>query len=254
MISAPLHPAAAAAHLDERHNANRVQQERHSYTQQPKQGEDEGKGSVFALGVNVEETPGAGRLDVVATDAHHGQQGHAAGNQPHQQQHGNRPIFGEAGVARERTVDPDETLGGHGGAEQQWAQPVKDHRHAHEVAEVAVWVHDLPVEVSDAEGEHDGACGQQAHEICDHQPPEQDEEGGARLAVSPLERLDEDAEGHQVGEEAQRGEDGGEVERGDGGRVLEGRFVEGVAEGSPVAGGQGRGVHGGQRVRVGDSG
>lgn len=111
-------------------------------------------------------------LDVVAADAYQRQQRYGAGDQPHQQQHWNRPILGETGVARERTVDADETLSSHGGAEQQWAQSVKDHGHAHEVAEVAVWVHNLPIEVCDAEGEHDGACGQQTHEVCDHQPPE----------------------------------------------------------------------------------
>lgn len=151
-------------------------------------------------------------LDVVAADAHHRQQSDRAGDQPHQQQHGNRPILGETGIAREGTVDADETLGSHGGAEQQRAQSVKDHRHAHEVAEVTVWVQNLPIEVCDTEGEHDGACGQQTHEICDDQSPQEDQEGGPRLALRPLERLDENTEGDQVGEETERGEDRGEVE------------------------------------------
>lgn len=157
---------------------------------------------------------------MVAADAHQREQGYRAGDQPHQQQHGNRPVLGETGVARERTVDADETLGSHGGSEQQRAQSVKDHRNAHEVAQVAVWVHNLPIEVCDMEGDHDGACGQQAHEICDDQPPQEDQEGGPRLALCPLVRLDKNIEGDQVEEETQRGEDDG-VERRDGGRVLE---------------------------------
>lgn len=108
----------------------------------------------------MEETPGARILNVVAADAYQRQQSHRTGDQPHQQQHGNRPILGETGVACERTVDAYEALGSHGGAEQKRAQSVKDHRHAHEVAHVAVWVHELPIELCDTEGEHDGACGQ----------------------------------------------------------------------------------------------
>lgn len=243
MISASLRPVLFAVHLDQGDKAHRVEQERHSDGQQPYEGEEQGEGLVAPLEANVEKTPGAWELDVVAPQDGYRQQSYETSTQPHHQDHIDRPILGHGSEAHKRAVDADEALHGHGGAEQQRAEAVKHHGHPHEVAEVAVWVQQAPVKVCLVEGKHDGPCDQEPEKVRDHQATQENQERGSGPASCPVEGLDQDYESDEVGNETQSGEDGREVGRGDGGVVLEGRAVDGVAERSVV--GKGRGVHGG---------
>lgn len=76
-------------------------------------------------------------------------------------------------------VDANEALHGHGGTKQQWAKAIKDHGYAHEVAEVAVWIYLVPIEMRNMEGDHNGTCDQETHKISNHQASQEDQEGGA---------------------------------------------------------------------------
>lgn len=137
VLSAALGPVLSAAHLDQGHNADRVQQKGHGNGHQPDQREEQGEGQVISLWADVEKTPGARHLHVVASKACQGQQSYRAGDQPHHRHHADCPALGYLGGAREGTVDAHEALRGHGGTKQQWTQSIEDHGYAHEVAEVA---------------------------------------------------------------------------------------------------------------------
>lgn len=243
MISATLRPVLPAAHLDQSDEAHRVQQKGHADGQEPRQGEEQGEGLVAPLEANVEETPGARELDVVASQAHDRQQSDEAGEQPHRQHHGDGPTLGHGGEARKRAIDADEPLHGHGGAEQQRAKAIKHHGHPHEVAEVAVWVQVTPVEARQMEGNHDGPRDQETGKVRDHQATQENQERGSGSAVGPVEGLGQNYESNEVGDEAQSAEDGRKVNRGDDTLLFEGGAVDGVAERGVVGGG--RGVHGG---------
>lgn len=180
---------------------------------------------------------------MVASQAQDGQQSDEAGEQPHRQHHGDGPTLGHGGEARKRAIDADETLHGHGGAEQQRAKAIKHHGHPHEVAEVAVWVQDTPVEARQMEGNHDGPRDQETGKVRDHQATQENQERGSGSVAGPVEGLGQNYESNKVGDEAQSAEGGRKVSRGDGALSYEGGAVDGVAERGVIGGG--RGVHGG---------
>lgn len=244
VVAATLQPVLSAAHLDQSHDAHRVQQKRRGNAQQPDHREEQGEGLVISLRADVEETPGARFLQMVAPNARQGQQSYAAGNEPHRQHHGDCLALRHAGGACKRMVDANEALHSHSSTKQQRAQSVEDHGHAHEVAEVAFRVQLAPVEVRLVEGDHDGPRDQETHEVGDHQAAQEDEEEGARAVVRPPEGLDKNYEGDEIGGETQSAEDGGEI--GDAAGVVERRSVNGVAKRGDVGRWQGRVIHGGQ--------
>lgn len=207
MVSATLGPILSTAHLDQGHDAHRVQQKGNGNGHQADQREEQGEGQVAALRADVEKAPGARHLHVVAANAREGQQSYAASHQPDHQHHGDGPALGHAGGACKGTVDANEALRGHGGSEQQWTQSIEDHGHAHKVAEVAVWIQPAPVKVRNVEGDHDGAGDQEAHGVGDNQATQEDQER-AGAAMSPPEGLEENYKGDEVGDHSQSGEDG----------------------------------------------
>lgn len=180
----------SAAHPDQGHQADGVQQKGHSDAGQSGQGEDQGEHHVCSLWADIDKTPGAWLLQVEAPDTKNWQQCNTASKGPHRQHYvdGSTPFLAERSY--ERHGDADEALHCHGGAEQKWAQAVKNHGHAHEVAEVAVRVQSAPVKVSHVESSHDASGDQKTHEVSDHQTTEEDEEGGARATLRSAERLD----------------------------------------------------------------
>lgn len=69
MVSAPLAPVLSTAHLDQGHHTYHVQQKRHGDAYQSDQCKNQGEGHVFSLRADVEKTPRARLLYVVAPNA-----------------------------------------------------------------------------------------------------------------------------------------------------------------------------------------
>lgn len=216
MVPPALHGLPIAAHLEERHHADGVEEDGHDDGEQPHQGEDQGEHLVHRLWCDAEKTPGLWVLQLVVAQTHDGQDPDEASKRQDQKHGAQGPPFGHVGGPGEGSVNPHEPLDGHGGSQQQRTKPKEDHGQAHEVAKVAVGIHLFPDEFIVMVGEDNGACHQQTGKISDHQAAEEDEEGGARAALGSPVGSQEHTESKEVGGEAEAGEDGGEQMGSDG--------------------------------------
>lgn len=97
------------------------------------------------------------------------------------------------------------------------------------------------------ESNHNRPRDQKTQKVCNHEATQKDQEGWAGSAMCPLEGLEENYEGNEIGGETHSAEDGREVGWIDGAVVVEWRTFDGVAEWSVVD--EAWGVHAGMMAR-----
>lgn len=191
-----------------------VAHQRPGQRRQAQSGKQHHESDVHVPGVveHVNEAPGARELIGVRAQAQAGQEGHAQGHQPDGRQADLGPRLGDEGRVQQRLGDAQAALGGHGAAQEERAQAKEHHASsqelAHDVGRVEVFGIDALVAV---EAENQDAGNQVAHEIRDHQGRGEEEERGLGAPALALVRGDQDAKGHDVGDDAQRHGDGGDA-------------------------------------------
>lgn len=191
----------------QRHPADGVTHQRHRQRGKTQSGEQSHEYHILLPGVveHINEAPGARVLVGVRAQIEARQHGHEQSRQPDESQAELRAGFGDPGRVQQRPGDAQAALSSHGAAHEERAQAKEHHAAPQELTHLVRGGRVLGVRVSgDVEPQDQGPGNHMADEVRDHQRGGEQEERGFGAPALPRVRVDQDEEGHHVGDDAQR--------------------------------------------------